>query len=66
MRRRAWIGCLVPVILLIAAAVGFEVCADKSITLRYRFTPVVDDNGRTVRGSAVYDTRWAGRKIFPS
>lgn len=67
MRYRARVGCLVPIVLLVAAAVGFTVWANKSITLRYRFTPVVDENGHTVRGSAVYDTRWAGiAEYFPS
>jgi hypothetical protein len=67
MWRRARIGCLVMVALLIAAAVGFVVWADKSITLRYRFTLVVDDNGHAVRGSAVYETQWAGvGEYFPS
>jgi hypothetical protein len=63
MRLRAWSGCLVPIVLLVAAVVGF-VWAHRSITLHYRFTLVVDDNGRTVRGSAVYDTRWA-ETAFP-
>jgi hypothetical protein len=64
MRYRARFGCLVPLVLLIAAAVGFVVWADKSIALRYRFTLVVDDNGRTVRGSAVYNTWWS-EMAFP-
>ena len=67
MRYRARVGCLVPIVLLVAAAVGFTVWANKSITLRYRFTLVVDDNGHAVRGSAVYETRWGGvGEYFPS
>jgi hypothetical protein len=67
MRRRGCIGCLVPFVLLVAGAVGFLLWSGSSLTLHYRFTLVVDDDGKEVSGSAVYETQWAGvAEYFPS
>jgi hypothetical protein len=60
MRRRTLIGCLVPIVLLVAAAIGWLAWASQTITLRYRLTLFVDDNGKTVTGSSVINTQWGG------
>lgn len=59
-KRRPWIGCLIPIALLIAAVVGWTVWTDRTITLRYRLTIFVEDNGKVVSGSSVIETGWGG------
>jgi hypothetical protein len=59
MKRVALPGCLMPVVLVIAAIAWF-VWSESAITLRYRLTLFVEDNGQVVSGSSVYETVWGG------
>jgi hypothetical protein len=59
MKRVALPGCLIPVV-LVAAVVAWFVWSESAITLRYRLTLFVEDNGQVVSGSSVYDTIWGG------
>ena len=52
-------GCLTPLALFIAIA-GLFAWAESAMTIRYRLTLFVDDNGQTITGSAVYETVWGG------
>jgi hypothetical protein len=52
-------GCLAPLVLLIAIA-GLFAWSESAMTIRYRLTLFVDDNGQTVTGSSVYETVWGG------
>jgi hypothetical protein len=52
-------GCLTPLALFIAIA-GLFAWAESAMTIRYRLTLFVDDNGQTVTGSSVYETVWGG------
>jgi hypothetical protein len=53
------VGCLIPVV-LVAAVVAWFVWSESAITLRYRLTLFVEDNGQVVSGSSVYETVWGG------
>jgi hypothetical protein len=59
MKRAVKLGCLTPLALFIAIA-GLFAWSESAMTLRYRLTLFVDDNGQTVTGSSVYETVWGG------
>jgi hypothetical protein len=59
MKRAAKLGCLTPLALFIAIA-GLFAWSESAMTIRYRLTLFVDDNGQTVTGSSVYETVWGG------